>query len=96
MTVDLQASEIETPKAEKETLKNFQADQDATCETSKIHQKCRDLFTGLLLHYDGVASRVLKSVLACCARETSEVCPFDSARKRRESRMGKTFLPIES
>lgn len=30
-----------------------------------------------------MVSRVLKSVAACCALETSELCPSESTRKRR-------------
>lgn len=84
--VDMQASEIRTLKAEKESLKNLLLDQDAGCKSDRKRQKNSDVFTGLHLQYVGVASRVLKSIPACCSRETSELCPFDSVRKRRWTR----------
>lgn len=81
MPVDLHTMETKSLSAEKESPSNLLVEEHTACHADKKRRKSVDICMEQHFHYVKAFSRVLKYVTACCACETSKMCPYNLVQK---------------
>lgn len=78
-TVEVQNGDIRPLNMEKESIHKLLVDREASSCTDRNRRRTGVIYSALRLHHVGMASKRLKSVRRCSAREKAELCSFEVA-----------------